>query len=203
MRTDIEKNIYDNEDIKTLGRGLNRLINDKEGFSVQVSLLNCLNKQQLIECIRNLNLLYFKKYKRYLLNDSQYTNILDLAESTKTLKIVRDCILTYSTIYVDSIRNNKNIRLFGEKINKFIKDNNEANIIKDLLNCTNKDNLEDIIVDFNDLYKEKYEEDAIYDEGDLLDLVKDDKTLKIFLDTVLANSMRDTKIKRNLEKNKK
>ncbi|MEI3234736.1 MAG: hypothetical protein V8S33_10145 [Intestinibacter bartlettii] len=29
------------------------------------------------------------------------------------------------------------------------------------------------------------------------------KTLKIFLDTVLANSMRDTKIKRNLEKNKK
>ena len=203
MRTDIEKNIYDNEDIKTLGRGLNRLINDKEGFSVQVSLLNCLNKQQLIECIRNLNLLYFKKYKRYLLNDSQYTNILDLAESTKTLKIVRDCILTYSTIYVDSIRNNKNIRLFGEKINKFIKDNNEANIIKDLLNCTNKDNLEDIIVDFNDLYKEKYEEDAIYDEGDLLDLVKDDKTLKIFLDTVLANSMRYTEIKRNLEKNKK
>ncbi len=52
-------------------------------------------------------------------------------------------------------------------------------------------------------HKEKYEEDAIYDEGDLLDLVKDDKTLKIFLDTVLANSMRDTKIKRNLEKNKK
>ena len=52
-------------------------------------------------------------------------------------------------------------------------------------------------------YKEKYEEDAIYDEGDLLDLVKDDKTLKIFLDTVLANSMRYTEIKRNLEKNKK
>lgn len=129
-------------------------------------------------------------------------NIYD-NEDIKTLKIVRDCILTYSTIYVDSIRNNKNIRLFGEKINKFIKDNNEANIIKDLLNCTNKDNLEDIIVDFNDLYKEKYEEDAIYDEGDLLDLVKDDKTLKIFLDTVLANSMRYTEIKRNLEKNKK
>ena len=104
---------------------------------------------------------------------------------------------------MDSIRNNKNIRLFGEKINKFIKDNNEANIIKDLLNCTNKDDLEDIIVDFNDLYKEKYEEDAIYDEDDLLDLVKDDKTLKIFLDTVLTSSMRDTEIKLNLEKNKK
>ena len=203
MRTDIEKNIYDNEDIKTLGRGLNRLINDKEGFSVQVSLLNCLNKQQLIECIRNLNLLYFKKYKKYLLNDSQYTNILDLAESTKTLKIVRDCILTYSTIYVDSIRNNKSIKLFGEKINKFIKDGNETNIIKDLLNCTSKDDLEDIILDFNDLYKEKYKEDAIYDEDDLLDLVKDDKTLKIFLDTVLTSSMRDTAIKLNLEKNKK
>ena len=109
----------------------------------------------------------------------------------------------YRTNETNSGVNNKNIRLFGEKINKFIKDDNETNIIKDLLNCTNKDNLEDIIVDFNDLYKEKYEEDAIYDEGDLLDLVKDDKTLKIFLDTVLANSMRDTKIKRNLEKNKK
>ena len=128
---------------------------------------------------------------------------MNLAESTKTLKIVRDCILTYSTIYVDSIRNNKNIKLFGEKINKFIKDNNEAKIIKDLLNCTKKDDLEDIILDFNDLYKEKYQEDAIDDEGDLLDLVKDDKTLKMFLDTVLKISMRDTEIKLNLEKNKK
>ena len=128
---------------------------------------------------------------------------MNLAESTKTLKIVRDCILTYSTIYVDSIRNNKNIKLFGEKINKFIKDNNEAKIIKDLLNCTKKDDLEDIILDFNDLYKEKYQEDAIDDEGDLLDLVKDDKTLKMFLDTVLKSSMRDTEIKLNLEKNKK
>ena len=104
---------------------------------------------------------------------------------------------------MDSIRNNKNIKLFGEKINKFIKDNNEAKIIKDLLNCTKKDDLEDIILDFNDLYKEKYQEDAIDDEGDLLDLVKDDKTLKMFLDTVLKISMRDTEIKLNLEKNKK
>ena len=63
--------------------------------------------------------------------------------------------------------------------------------------------MEDIILDFNDLYKEKYQEDAIDDEGDLLDLVKDDKTLKMFLDTVLKISMRDTEIKLNLEKNKK
>ena len=72
-----------------------------------------------------------------------------------------------------------------------------------MLNCTKKDDLEDIILDFNDLYKEKYQEDAIDDEGDLLDLVKDDKTLKMFLDTVLKISMRDTEIKLNLEKNKK
>ena len=40
LRTNIEKNIYENEDVKILGRGLNRLIRDKDGFSIQIGLLN-------------------------------------------------------------------------------------------------------------------------------------------------------------------
>lgn len=100
MRTEKEKEIYSNENIKVLGRGLNRLIRDKAGFSIQVNLLSCSNKQQLIEILRDLNLLYFRKYKSYLLNDKNYLEVLDLIEDTKTLKIVRDSILTFSTIYI-------------------------------------------------------------------------------------------------------
>ncbi|MBC6003622.1 hypothetical protein H8891_07395 [Paeniclostridium sp. NSJ-45] len=102
MRTEKESYIYSNESIRVLGRGLNRLIRDKVGFSIQVNLLSCSNKQQLIEIIRDLNLLYFRKYKSYLLNDKSYIEVLDLVEDTKTLKIVRDSILTFSTIYINS-----------------------------------------------------------------------------------------------------
>lgn len=102
MRTEKERVIYSNESIRVLGRGLNRLIRDKAGFSIQVNLLSCSNKQQLIEILRDLNLLYFRKYKSYLLNDKNYIEVLDLVEDTKTLKIVRDSILTFSTIYINS-----------------------------------------------------------------------------------------------------
>ena len=107
MRTNKERDIYSNENIRLLGRGLNRLIRDKVGFSVQVNLLSCSNKQQLIEILRDLNLLYFRKYKSYLLNDESYIEILDLVQDTKTLKIVRDSILTFSTIYINSKKGNE------------------------------------------------------------------------------------------------
>lgn len=107
MRTEKERDIYSNESIRALGRGLNRLIRDKVGFSIQVNLLSCSNKQQLIEILRDLNLLYFRKYKSYLLNDKSYIEILDLVEDTKSLKIVRDSILTFSTIYINSKKEDK------------------------------------------------------------------------------------------------
>lgn len=106
MRTEKEREIYSNENIRVLGRGLNRLIRDKVGFSIQVDLLSCSNKQKLIETIRDLNLVYFRKYKSYLLNDESYIEILDLVEDTKTLKIVRDSVLTFSTIYINSKKDN-------------------------------------------------------------------------------------------------
>lgn len=99
MRTEKERAIYRNENIRITGNGLKRLLGDKVGFSVQVKLLSCSNMQQLIETLRDLNLSYFKKYNSYLLNDEQLVEVLDLVEDTKTLKIVRDSILSFSTIY--------------------------------------------------------------------------------------------------------
>lgn len=195
LRTNIEKNIYENEDVKILGRGLNRLIRDKDGFSIQIGLLNCLNKQQLIENIRNLNLLYSKRYKTYLLNDQQYINVLNLVEDTKTLKIVRDAILTYSTIYVNSIKNNKHVKILGEGINKSIKEGLDFNIIEKLINCSNQEEFEDIIVTFNYCYEKKYGQSLI-DEDDIIDLIKEDKNvLKMVINSILQISIKEINIK--------
>lgn len=93
--------IFNSESVKILGRGLNRLIRDKRGYEVQVALLNCHSIQVLTEIIRDINLLYYKNYKGYCLNENNILETIQFAETDKAVQVLANAILTYSTVYFE------------------------------------------------------------------------------------------------------
>ncbi len=100
LQIDKVKEIYKDETAKKLGRGLNRLIRDKKGYSIQIGLLNCTEVKSLINIIKDLTTLYFRNYKSYVINDNDLAELINKVDDIKSVKIIADTIITYATIYV-------------------------------------------------------------------------------------------------------
>ncbi|WP_156936119.1 hypothetical protein [Anoxybacteroides tepidamans] len=93
--------IFNSESVKLVGRGLNRLIRDKKGYEIQVALLNCYNVRTLTRIIRDINLLYYKNYNQYRLEEKHIAEIIGFSETDKDVQIIGDAILTYSTVFFE------------------------------------------------------------------------------------------------------
>lgn len=99
--------IYRLDSIKKLGRGLNRLISDGKGYSIQVDLLNCSEIDKLSKIIQDITLLYTRSYKSprnvgyKLINSKELMEILLSMNCVQDVKTVASALITYSSIYVE------------------------------------------------------------------------------------------------------
>ncbi|MEI3892123.1 MULTISPECIES: hypothetical protein [unclassified Bacillus (in: firmicutes)] len=115
------QDIYNAEVITKLGRGLNRLVRDKKGYSLQVSLMSCVHEEDLIEVLQEMSLLYNRNYKTYLLNDENMNELMSLLNDGVKLKTLSNLILLSSNTYKEKVQKNEKISL----------DNNQAYILTD------------------------------------------------------------------------
>lgn len=93
--------IFNSESVKLLGRGLNRLIREKRGYEIQVELLNCYNIQILTKIIRDINLLYYKNFSQYRLEEKNIIEIIGFADTDADVEIISNAILTYATVFFE------------------------------------------------------------------------------------------------------
>lgn len=100
LQIDKVQEIYKSETLKKLGRGLNRLIRDKKGYSIQVELLNCTGVLSLANSVMDLTTLYLRNYKSYLINDEELGTLIGQVQDIKSVKAITTTILTYATIYI-------------------------------------------------------------------------------------------------------
>lgn len=99
------RNIYKDDCINKLSKGLKILLNDKKGYDIQVKLYGVRNERQLLKCIRDIINSYYRYYNESsLINDEQIESIFNLLNDKKDCEIIADAILSLSKIFF-----NKNI----------------------------------------------------------------------------------------------
>lgn len=107
LQIDKVKSLYNNESIKKLGYGLKRLINDDKGFNIQVQLFNMTDIIESSKIISEINFLYFRKYKKCLLNDKELKDILSEINTTNDIKALSSVLITYSSIFIPNKKDNE------------------------------------------------------------------------------------------------
>ena len=101
MQIERVQEIFGNESLKILGKGLKRLLDNKAGYEVQVALYNVRNTRSLLKAIRLELSVYTKNYQKVLLNSNQLENIINSIKTNKEAEIFADVILGYSKVFFD------------------------------------------------------------------------------------------------------
>ncbi|MFJ8531207.1 hypothetical protein [Bacillus sp. NPDC094106] len=103
------QDIYNAEVITKLGRGLNRLVRDKKGHSMQVSLMSCVHEEDLIKVLQEMSLLYNRNYKTYLLNDDNMNELMSLLNNGVKLKTLSNLILLSSNTFKEKVNKSEEV----------------------------------------------------------------------------------------------
>lgn len=98
LQIDKVKRIYGLDSIKHMGIGLKKLIENGNGYSIQVDLLNCTDINSLIKIIQELTLIYSRSYDYKL--SINMDELLSEIETTQDVKIIASAIITYSSIFI-------------------------------------------------------------------------------------------------------
>lgn len=108
MYSDKVKRIYNNEVVKKIGQGLNRLLYKKKGFEIQTKLYNVANEIHIQKCIREIVDEYYREFKKYqLLTQEELLEIINLINDKKEAKICADALLSNAKVFI-KFKNEKN-----------------------------------------------------------------------------------------------
>lgn len=100
MYSDKVKRIYNNEVVKKLGQGLNRLLYNKKGFEIQTKLYNVANEIHIQKCIREIIDEYYRNFKYQLLDHEELIEVINLINDKKEAKICSDALLANAKVFI-------------------------------------------------------------------------------------------------------
>lgn len=108
MYTTRIQEIYNNEIVNKLGRGLHKLLYNKRGFTIQTQLYNVMNAFHLQKCIRQIVDEYSRVFKFPLITNEELIEIVNFIQDKKEAKICTDAILAMSKVFIGLKNNNNN-----------------------------------------------------------------------------------------------
>ncbi|ADL52047.1 hypothetical protein [Clostridium cellulovorans] len=100
--------IHNNEAIKKLGRGLNRLLYSKKGFEILTKLYTVRTVESLSYRIRELEDSYLRYGKHSILSDKEHIEVINLINTKKDAVICANAIISFGRVFHESSKKGSN-----------------------------------------------------------------------------------------------